>query len=1018
MPKQAVNINFSQGLNQKVDPFQIPIGQFARLQNAVFDKGGRLTKRFGYSYLTDLPNTTYAYLTTFNGDLTALGSNIAALNTASDEWVSRGSIEPMKVSTLPLIRNNLNQSQCDSVVAPNGLMCTVYTEVNSGVSTYKYVIADSITSQNIVVPTLIPVTTGTVTGSPRVFLLGNYFVIVFTNVITATSHLQYIAISLMNPALVTTNQDISSAYTSAPTLSWDGVVFNGNLYIAYNTLSGGQSVKITYLSIASASTGSPPVTATTFAGAKATIMSLTVDSTVNNPVIYLNYYDLASTNGFTSAVNTGLGVVLAPTATITGTTVLNLASAAQNGSCTIFQEISNNYSYDSGIPTHYIQKVSITSAGVVGSTDIVIRSVGLGSKAFIINGTIYFLAAFQSPFQPTYFLINGSTSLAAAPVIVGKLAYENGGGYLTTGLPGVSINGTSAQIAYLFKDLVQSLTVANDTQQSTTGGIYSQTGINLGTFNFTTDDICTSEIGNNLHLSGGFLGMYDGYLPVEHNFFLWPDSVELTASTTGGVMAAQQYFYQAIYEWSDNQGNIHRSAGSIPVSVTTTGSTSSVTVNIPTLRLTMKTANPVKIVIYRWSTAQQVYHQITSLTAPTLNSTTTDSITFVDTVADATIQGNSIIYTTGGVVENVNAPASNIMTLFDTRLWLVDAEDPNLLWYSKQVIEATPVEMSDLFTFFVAPNTGTTATTGPITALAPMDDKLIIFKGNAIYYINGSGPDNAGTNNQYSQPVFISSIIGCTNQSSVVLMNDGLMFQTDKGIWILNRGLAVSYIGAPVDDFNSSAVNSANNIPKVNQVRSTLSTGETLMYDYFYQQWGTHNGVPAISSTIYQNKHSYINSSAKAFQESPGLYLDGSNPVLMAFTTGWINLAALQGFERFYYFYFLGTYLSPHKLRVQVAYNYNESPFHSTIIQPNNFSSAVPSPYGEQPAPFGSPLNLERWKIHSRIQKCESFKIIVDEIYDPSFGVAAGAGLTISGLNLQVSIKSGARPLRAADTAG
>lgn len=1015
--KQAASLNFSKGLDLKTDQWQVPFGNFLRLENSVFDTGGQLKKRYGYGALSSLPNSSYSYLTTFSGNLTALGPTIAAFNETSQSWIPKGTTTPLKVSTLPVIRNNFNQSQCDSVTTSTGLACTVYTEVGSS-TTYKYAITDAITGQNIIAPTLIPPSAGTVTGSPRVFLVGNYFVIVFTTVISASSHLQYVAISSYSPSVVTAAQDIASGYTSSTRLSWDGVSFSNSLYIAYNTASGGQSVKVTSLAVPQLALGQTPASPTTFAGSIATIMSLTVDSTISNPLIYISFYDSASSTGYTAAVDTGLTVVLAPTQIIASGTILNLASAAQNGSCAVFEEVNNNYSYDGAVPTHFVQKVSVTSAGAVSSTVVSARSVGLGSKAFIINGQIYYLAAFQSPFQPTYFLINGSTSLATSPVIVGKLAYENGGGYLSLGLPGVVINDTTVSVPYLFKDFIQALTVANNTQESVTGGIYSQTGINLGSFNFTSDGIDTAEVGNNLHLSGGFLGMYDGYLPVEHDFFLWPDSVEVANSGTGGVLIAQQYFYQAIYEWSDNQGNIHRSAGSIPVSVTTTGTTSSVTVNVPTLRLTMKTANPVKVVIYRWSAAQPVYHQITSITAPLLNSTTSDSVSFVDTVADTTIQGNSIIYTNGGVVEDVNAPATNIMTLFDTRLWLVDAEDPNTLWFSKQVIEATPVEMSDFFTVYVAPNTGTTATTGPITALGPMDDKLIIFKDNAIYYINGTGPDNTGANNQYSQPTFITSTVGCEDQASIVLMNDGLMFQSDKGIWLLNRSLSVSYIGAAVEGFNQSLVNSATNVPKTNQVRQTLDSGETLMYDYYYQQWGTFAGVPAISSTIYQSNHTYISKYGTVFQETPGAYLDGSNPVTMSFTTSWINLAGLQGYERIYYFYLLGKYYSPHKLLIQVAYDYVDTPVQSLIVNPLNFSSAIPSPFGEQSAPFGAATNLEDWLVHLKRQKCQAFQITIDELYDPSLGVPPGAGLTLSGINMMLGVKRSSFPIRASNTVG
>ena len=524
--------------------------------------------------------------------------------------------------------------------------------------------------------------------------------------------------------------------------------------------------------------------------------------------------------------------------------------------------------------------------------------------------------------------------------------------------------------------------------------------------------------------------MYDGYLPVEHNFFLWPDSVEGTVGT-GGFMTAQQYFYQVTYEWTDNQGNAYRSAPSIPITKTTGGS-GSVTLDIPTLRLTYKTANPVKIVIYRWSTMQPIYYQVTSIASPILNDTTVDSIVYVDTLADSTILGNNIIYTNGGVVEDVNAPATNILSLFDTRLWLVDAEDRNLLWFSKQVIENTPVEMSDLFTFYVAPTTGAQGSTGPITALCPMDDKLIIFKSNAIYYINGTGPDNTGTNNQYSQPIFVTSTVGCANQQSIVFMPNGLMFQSDKGIWLLGRDMSTTYIGAEVENYTQfnvqfdlqPLVTSAVNVPDTNQVRFTMSTGQTLMYDYFFNQWGTFAGVPAVSSCIYHALHTFLNSYGATRQETQGLYLDGTSPVLISFTTSWLNLAGLQGYQRAFEFFLLGQYLTPHKLQVGIAYDYDPSFLQYNLIQPDNFSPVFgglgddsEDPFGQQ-TPYGGPGNLESWRIFLKKQRCQAFQLTIQEVYDPSFGIPAGQGLTLSGINLVVAVKRGWRSQSAAHSVG
>ncbi len=496
------------------------------------------------------------------------------------------------------------------------------------------------------------------------------------------------------------------------------------------------------------------------------------------------------------------------------------------------------------------------------------------------------------------------------------------------------------------------------------------------------------------------------------------------AAQPDGSTNTNAYFYQFTYEWTDNQGNAFKSAPSIPISVTTTGalSTGSVVLKIPTLRLTAKVANPVKIVIYRWSVGQQVYYQTTSITSPLLNSTTVDSVSFTDVNSDATILGNNIIYTTGGVVENVSPPASNILTLFDTRLWLVDAENPNNIWYSKQVIQSAPVEMSDLFTKYIPPTTATEGTTGPIRALSTMDDKLIIFKENAILYVNGSGPDNTGANNNYSEPIFVTSTVGCTNQRSIVLTPTGLMFQSNKGIWLLGRDMQTSYIGAPVEAYNDGLVNSAVNVPATNQVRFTLDSGVTLMFDYYYGQWGTFSGVPALSSCIFAGMHTFINQYAFAYQERADYYLDGSNPVLMRFKTGPLRLGDLQGYQRTYFFYLLGNFITPHKLQLLISYDYEDNPSQSVIITPTNYSTPYgsgpsQSPYG-QGTPYGGGTNLESCRVFLERQRCMAFGIELREIFDRDFDTIAGAGLTLSGINVVMGFKQGFRPQAAVNSIG
>lgn len=1008
LQKQSLSIPFAQGLDLKTDPKQISPGNFLELQNSVFEKQGLLKKRNGYKNLANLPDTSADFCTTFNDNLLAIGSNIQAYSRGSNTWVNKGTIRPLELDVLSLVRSGTNQIQADSVTASNGLVCTVYSDKISGGSTlYKYVISDSETGQNIVSPTQIPVSSGTVTGSPKVFILGKYFMIVFTNIITATPHLQYIAISLTMPSAIAASGNITSQYTDSSTVNWDGVVINNNLYLAWNGSDGGGAIRMTHIDQTLLQYAT-----VTFPAHVATLMSVTADYTTTTPIIYASFYDLPSKTGFTLAVNQMLGTVLAPTATITVDTVLNITSVAQNGICSVFYEVSNAYSYDSAIKSNFIRKLTVTQAGVVSAPTIIVRSVGLASKTFLLNGNIYMLSVYSSDFQPTYFLIDDSGKVLC------KLAYSNASGYYTLGLPNVTLIDNVASIPYLIKDQIQAVNKSQGVANA--AGVYAQTGVSLANFTIGTTNIVTAEIGKNLNLTGGFLWGYDGVVATEQGFHLWPDNVEVTTATTGGLITAQQYYYQVTYEWTDNQGNIFRSAPSIPIGVVTTGSTSSNTINIPTLRLTYKTATPVKIVIYRWSTAQQNYYQVTSILSPLLNDTSVNSVSFVDTLADSSILGNSLIYTTGGVLENIAAPACNSLTLFKSRLLLLSSETGDL-WESKQVLEDTPVEMSDLITTFIAPTIGSNGSTGKSKCIFPLDDKVIIFKKDAIYYMTGNGPDNTGANNDFSDPVFITSTVGCENQKSIVFIPNGLMFQSDKGIWLLGRDMSTTYIGSPVEDFNNYTVLSAENIPATNQVRFTLSNGTitgTIMYDYFYGQWGEFVNIPAISATLYQSLHTYINSFGQVFQENPGSYLDGSKPVLMGFKTGWFNLAGLQGFERAYYFYLLGEFLSPHKLVIEISYDYNPTIVQQIVITPDNFDGY----YGGYPiygdSEFYSKSTVEQFRIFLERQKCQAFQITFTEMYDPQYGGKPGAGLTLSGINLVYGIKKQYVPIAAQQSVG
>lgn len=1068
LPKQTIEFSFAKGVDTKTDPNQVQIGKFLTLVNMVFTKTGLLTKRNGFGNLTALNATDLSNLTTYSSSLVALGNELNVFSEEQGIWLDKGHVNQISLNTLALVRSSTSQFSVDASLAFNGLSCEAWEDSDG---TSKYQVNDSSNGQVLLNAVNLP------SGAtlPRVFALNRYFVVTFLIEISSTFHLQYIAIPFTNLNSPSTVTNISSQVKSITT-GYDGIVNDSILYIAWNGSDIGGAIRQCSINqnLIQSSTH-------TIGTHTADLISVQVNTTNNN--VWITYWNSSNNNAYLSILDSNGGSVLTPTLVISNIVITEITGVIQNNVLNLFYEVSNTYS--SGVRSDYIQTETVTQSGTVGTPKTVLRSVGLASKAFINNGIVYILCTYGGSFQPTYFLsdINGN--------IQAKLAYSNGEGYKPTQvLPNVSINPNGdIYIPYLFKDLLLSVSKLNtiDTAQAGTqtvnNNIYTQTGINGVTFNFNTGAL-TAEIGANLNLTGGFLSAYDGVLPVEQNFHVWPEDISFTISGTGGGLKPLQYWYQWTYEWTDGQGNLFRSAPSVPLKVDSTNtsvtpvtftstfssgvssitassvtglfpgqyitdsttsaniqantyitsivgttlflslptsgasgspdtlSTNNVVANtivIPTLRLTEKVGTSlVRIVGYRWSTDNQSYYQTTSITSPLLNDPTIDTVTFVDRNNDNEIVGNPLIYTTGGVVENISPPSTQLMTLWQDRLFIVDAEDPNTICFSKQVIKATPVEMSDLLTIYVAPTLGADGSTGPITAIGAMDGNLIIFKQNLPYYITGTGPDNTGSNNLFSDPTAIASSVGCSNQSSIVLIPQGLMFQSQNGIWILNRNLTVSYIGDAVEQFNSSKVLSAGSIPETNQVRFRLDNGIVLVYDFYVNQWSWNVGIPGISSCIYNGMDTYLDQFGNIYSETSGVYLDGSNPVLMSFTTAWIKTVTLQGWQRAYWCELLGTYFSPHTLTVGVAYDFDPAILQQAPIVPDNYSP----PWGGDTVWGGPPDKVwggnsksEQWQINFKKQSCQSFQLTLNEQYDPSIGPPAGAGLTISGLNLVVGLK-------------
>jgi len=772
------------------------------------------------------------------------------------------------------------------------------------------------------------------------------------------------------------------------------------------------------------------------------------DFTANNSIVYIpsgGYYYISGAQAGSAAArlaNLGLPGSAAPGATVASAYSIIYPTAGFQNSITRFN--------------------TLTAAGAAGTSADLMRSIYLAGKAFLVNSVPHVIAGYDSSLQSTYFAcaLYNVNSLSTAPrgVMVAKVGESVGGGppYRSI-LPAVNTVSTNV-IQFPFTERsVELLRTSNNVSNPT-----YFLGISSSQIDFTTDDILSLDLGRNLQIGSGLVQMYDGYSAVEQGFNYYPETVTATGytSSTGGALTAGDYGYSVVYNWIDNEGQTHRSAPSpnvtytigvapaaftgnitngspiittvstiaglqvgmsvsgsnvsgkiisidsatqITISANATATSAGVTItptavtavslSIPTLRITEKQS--VGIEIYRTAVNGTIYYRVDVqyLTYPVANSTSSDFITFVDFLADSDIVGNQQLYTEQEV-DNIAPPAALFVSDYKNRAILIPSGNAFSWWYSKQVVTGSPVEFSDLF----QQNMGTAD--GPLVGSARLDDKLILFKSNSIYYVTGTGPGPNGANNDFGDPQFITADCGLLDPRSVVVSPEGVMFKSAKGIYLLDRSLQTRYIGKDVENYNSYTVRGGQLIPKSNQIRFILSNGTCLLYDYYWKdesgvgQWAVFDPVSSVSDCIFQSLHTYLASDGTVYQETPGVYLDGVSGIATYFKTGWFNLAGLQGFERAYHFFLLAKYLSSHTLTINLYFDYDET----TVVQ-----TVTISPNASE---------LEQWRIFLSKQKCEAFQIELTE------SGATGAGLSMSGLDILIGMKKGYPTIKAASSAG
>lgn len=994
LQKQSLNISLSQGINNKTDPKQNEPGQLAVLQNGIFTTPKEIRKRNGYTNLTTGFWDRYgglsaaSFISTLNNELfMGDGMSLFSYSPSVSAWNFKGILPVVGLTATSAVSNAYNQTNADTAIGSGGLQAVAYESSAASGALYG-VGVDSATGA-----LLLPETTISATGiTPTCIANGAEVVVFFFD--TNANALKYSTLSSSSNSFSLPTSIATDINTSSPI--FDCFNYNGLIYVAYNTTSS--TIKLLQLNSSLAIQATATVAST--AAITLSVFGTTWNSADYAVVAYANSANVAYSAFLTSNLSTFASAINIASGSSSIARITGVGTNNASGQAHIFYDIVGATDSDGRYSNNSVSWITgAISTGSWNAAKTFCLSASLASRA-VLNAVPSLYSADQTfpggaPFvilnhdanlQPSYFLtVVNYAEQSTNPVCATLMPiFESSAGQQSATYPKV------ANLAQLANGKYQAALLTIDLlYTSATTPTVTQNGISLATLDFTKTNPSVQTFSNYALIGSSGLQMFDGTNVVEHGFFLYPEAITTTTATTGGNLGNGKYGYQIVYEWTDAQGNVHQSSPSVPFTVDLSSSgttTNTITLTIPSLRITNKTG--VRVVVYRTVKNQNLYYRVNLPSSPLISSG--NSVTFTDTAADTTIQAQQQLYTTGGQVENIVTPAVGSLAVYMNRAMLFPSDNTGEFWYSEQVLPNTPVQFSDLFTI----NVGKLG--GPLTGGIQLDDKFILFTASSIAFMYGEGPTPSGAGNTFSTPLLIDTSVGAVNAQSLVRMPMGIIFKSAKGIFLLDRSLTVQYIGAAVENYNSSTVLASTLVENANQVRFHLSDGTTLVYDYYVNQWSTFTNYSGISSTVWNGAYTFLQNSGIVSQEASGVFTDNGSAISLSLTTSWLNLGGIQGYQRIYKFMILGSYIGPHTLNASIAYD-----FDGTAAQ----TDAIPI--------TTNPGNYE-YRIFCARQKCTSIQLTLSDSQTSNFN----EGLSLSAIGIELGIKQGLNKLPAANSVG
>jgi small basic protein len=989
--KAIVPVGYN-GLQLLIDDKTAPLGTFVKIDNLIMASNHELVKRDGMKALgaTTFPaniRTMYS----FNSELGVITNQaLWAYSPTLDKFINKGLTSSPIVISKPIFANSYTQTVPDGSTTTTGIQGFVWEDSRAGV---RCSIKDIQSDTFFIVDYSL-----SITGvKPRVVACDKYIMFFWVE----TNTLKCVRYDTINMVFSSINN--ISTIVNAQTI-YDTISTDSNVYfkpsVAVVVAESTPQLKLYYWDvraniIGSAAKGAADSVVLTSTNVDTGLVSLAVIT--NNVAGYLSVLWHNGADNIPRIQTFNLSGVSLNTSNIALGTATTDAGYTITGSIDSLNNATVIYTTKNTIQkTYQATATNILSAATptITSGSIYYYNCGLVSKAFNYNDQSYYAISYDSTLQGTYFLVRSD----GVPIIRMFAQLSGSSPTKSNCLSTWTINPNKPN-TYVGAFLKKTKILAASGTYNTTTSVYSEQVW------FTPYNIDNKTVARVLKIAGGFLKSYDGTSVAEQGFHLYPEIQSINVAGAG-VIPAGTYSYKCVWEWYDNNGQVVRSQTSVPIT-TVSGGTHNAILTVNTLPVSGKIAFPgynnalPVLAVYRTLVGGTTYYRVNQdVSEYVYNTIGAATITYTDNKLDSAISSNAVIYTTGGVFDNIATPSANLLTLQKNRIVLAGCDtDPNVIYYSKEKESGVAIEFSNELSITID------SYGGDITALAGMDDKILIFKKSLIYFIAGTGADKVG-NGQFTPPQLVSTDTGCVNPQSIVLTADGIMFQSPKGYYIVDRQMNVSYIGNPVKDFEVYTCTSASNLPDNNRVHFTTAEGYSLIYHTFFKKWTTFSNIPATAATSNQSVW-YVAGSTGVFQAVSGqTYDDGNTPIISSIKTSWISIAGIEGFQRIYSILFLGdNQLVTDRLKMNLYYDFREYIGQQLSIQPSQNVGTFGSdnPYGANTY-GGTNDGTAQYVARPRQQKCTSIQI---EIMDDFPTGARGASFKFSELALVVGVKQG-----------